>query len=127
MRYSMSKTLALLITGFMTLAGSASIGLAADTNAAGDDVVSFSREDAVLSRIDLEVNRGTYGTNTVASEQSLASSAQNNSLNVQGDLTNGNISVGDKFGGFGSYVMNTGNNTSINSAVSVNVQLMSSP
>ncbi len=125
MRYSYLKTLALLILG-LTVTGAAPAAFAVETEA--DDTVVFSMKDEKpLSLKDMEEDRGAFGINTLTSEQTLASTSAGNALNVGGDLVNGKISVGDNFGGFGSYVMNTGNNTAINSAVTVNIQMMPSP
>ena len=90
----------------------------------GDKVVIVS-EDA-LSEADMNINRGSggvYNTTTVASDQTMSSTSTGNSVNVAGNMTNGPITVGANFGGngFGSYVMNTGNNAVINSGVSLSV------
>lgn len=93
--------------------------------AANDKVLISNAEELLLSTNEMGESRGTAGTiNTITSAQTLASTTAGNSMNVGGDMTNGDISLGDNMGGFGSYVMNTGNNSTINSAVSVNVQIM---
>ena len=74
----------------------------------------------------MNANRGSGGvitTTNVASNQTLDSTSTGNTVNVTGNMTNGPISVGANFGvsGFGSYVMNTGNNAVINSGVSLSV------
>lgn len=126
MRFSNVKTLALLVFGCITFLSSAHVSLAAE--AENDDTVVFTlKDEKPLTMGDMRTDRGAFGVNTVTSEQTLASSAAGNSVNVAGDLTNGTISLGDNFSGFGSYVMNTGNNTAINSAVTVNIQMMPSP
>ena len=126
MRYSDMKTLALLVIGLAAFLSSAQVSMAAD--AENEDTVVFAPNDEKLLTVsDMRSDRGAFGINTVTSEQTLASTAAGNSLNVAGDLTNGKISIGENFGGFGSYVMNTGNNTAINSAVTVNIQMMPSP
>jgi len=127
MRCSITNTLALLILCFLTLTGDPSSAMAKDADAE-DSVVISSQDDVLLSRDDMKIKRGTFGiTNALSSEQMLETVAEGNALNVGGDLTNGNINFGDNFGGFGSYVMNTGNNSAISSAVTVNVQMMSGP
>lgn len=97
---------------------------------AGDTVV-FSNAQELTSTAEMTENRGAAGgtsqVNTITSAQTLAASTSGNSLSVGGNLTNGDIGIGDNLGGFGSYVMNTGNNSTITSAVSFNVQIMSSP
>ena len=128
MRYSISKTIALLILGFVPFLGSAQISVAAEKDA--NDNVVFSTEGTPLLNGEMDGDRGAFGinTNTLTSEQTLAATSAGNSLNVYGNQTNGNIGVGDNFrSGFGSYVMNTGNNTAISSAVTVNVQILPSP
>lgn len=60
-------------------------------------------------------------TNNVTSNQTLNSSSSGNSVNVTGDLINGSIAAEFGGSGFGSYVMNTGNNAVINSGVSLSV------
>ena len=83
-------------------------------------------ENGALNAAVMGSNRGgtlTITTTTVTSDQTLESTSTGNSLNVNGNLSNGPISVGSNFGGsgFGSYVMNTGNNSVINSGVSLSV------
>jgi hypothetical protein len=126
MRYSIVKTIALLAAGFALLGGASHACLANDGNLA-DDIVLSSDDEIALSGNDMEFNRGAFDINTLTSDQSLAAETTGNTLNVQGNLTNGNIYMGDHFGGLGSYVMNTGNNSSISSAVSVNIQMMTGP
>ncbi len=108
----------------------ASLSLASVSQAApsGDDTLVLTSVGA-LSASDMEVNRGSGGTTTtvtVTSNQTMDSTSTGNTLNVGGNLTNGPISVGNNFGGsgFGSYVMNTGNNSVINSGVSLSVLMM---
>ncbi len=103
----------------------ASASLAAPS---GDDTLVLTSVGA-LSTTDMDVNRGSGGTTTtvtVASNQTMDSTSTGNTLNVGGSLTNGPISIGNNFGGsgFGSYVMNTGNNSVINSGVSLSVLMM---
>jgi hypothetical protein len=93
-----------------------------------DDFVSIPSSD-LLKETELGSNRGegsTVTTITVMSNQTMESTSTGNTLNVSGNLTNGPIYVGDNFGGtgFGSYVMNTGNNSVINSGVSLSVLMM---
>ncbi len=84
-----------------------------------------------LNDEDMGENRGgstTSHTNItmVSSNQTMHSSSAGNTVNVTGDMVNGHISVGDNFGasGIGSYVMNTGNNATINSGVSLSVLML---
>jgi hypothetical protein len=82
-----------------------------------------------LSESDMDARRGSGGTTTtvnVESNQTIASTSTGNTLNVGGSLTNGSITTGNNFGGsgIGSYVMNTGNNSTINSGVSLSVLMM---
>jgi hypothetical protein len=98
--------------------------VAADAN----DKVVIASEDS-LSPADMGSSRGSGGTfniTTVTSNQTMESTSTGNTLNVGGSLTNGPIFVGENFGGngFGSYVMNTGNNSVINSGVSLSVLMM---
>lgn len=131
MRYSFFKAFALLLLGsvLMTAAGSASVAAEAGQSTNGDDSVllsSLSMEP--LSGSEMEKNRGAAAViNTLSSSQSLEAATSGNTLSVGGSLTNGDVSLGDNMGGFGSYVMNTGNNSTINSAVSLSVQIMPSP
>ncbi|MDD5586458.1 MAG: hypothetical protein PHY92_05825 [Alphaproteobacteria bacterium] len=122
MRYSIAKTMALLILGFVSLAGSAGASFAAEDVLASDSVFE-SADESSMSVTEMDVNRGTFGINALTSEQALAAETTGNALIVGGNMTNGTIAIGDNVGGFGSYVMNTGNNSTINSAVAVNVQL----
>lgn len=121
MRYSITKTLALLILGAAFLAGFSPALQAAEDS--GDSVLFSTDEGSSLSGIEMEDNRGAFGINTLTADQDLAASTSGNSLNVGGNLANGQIALGDNMSGFGSYVMNTGNNSTINSAVALTVQL----
>jgi len=92
---------------------------------ASDDTVDFANED-VLDEDSLSDSRGSGGTiniTTVTSNQTMESTSTGNTLIVGGSLTNGSINVGDNMGGsgFGSYVMNSGNNSVINSGVSLSI------
>jgi len=119
---SLPRTLAMLALAMTLIADGAGMAIAADEDM--DDAVIFSSaEEASLSGWEMESNRGAFGITEQTSEQTLSAATTGNSLNVGGSLSNGNISLGDNISGFGSYVMNTGNNSTINSAVSVNVQL----
>lgn len=82
-------------------------------------------DDASLTTDDMDHSRGAAAENNVVSNQTLSATATGNTVNVTGNLTTGNINIGDNFGGsgFGSYVNNTGNNTAINSAMSVTVNM----
>jgi|GEM_PF-1942489 hypothetical protein len=105
----------------------ASSAPAAEAAASDNDMVVIASADA-LSQADMSANRGgtTVNTTTVTSNQTMDSTSSGNTVNVAGSLTNGPISVGSNFGGsgFGSYVMNTGNNSIINSGVSLSVLMM---
>jgi hypothetical protein len=97
-------------------------------SAVQDDLVTIVDGEVAMNAVDMESNRGTSGvSNSMTSNQTLESATTGNSLNVGGNMTNGNVSIGENFGGFGSYVMNTGNNSSVNSAVNFNVQIMTTP
>jgi len=120
MRYPVVKTLALLLLGSALTAGIAGFALAADN---GDDVVFSGPDEISLSSGEMKDNRGAFGISNLESDQALAAETTGNTLNVGGNLTNGTINLGDNLSAFGSYVMNTGNNSAINSAVAVNVQL----
>jgi hypothetical protein len=77
----------------------------------------------------MDIHRGSGGTSTtvsVTSNQSLSATSTGNTMNVGGNLTNGSIATGNDFGGsgFGSFVMNTGNNSTINSGVSVSILML---
>ncbi|HAX92220.1 MAG TPA: hypothetical protein DCY07_08480 [Rhodospirillaceae bacterium] len=125
MLYSVQKPLVLSFFALMLLMGSPC--LAADTKEGdAEDMVAFSSADEVaLTSEDMDSQRGAAGfANTLTSTQTINSSTTDNTLNVGGNLTNGQITVGDNLGGLGSYVMNTGNNSTINAAVSLNVQIM---
>jgi len=81
----------------------------------------------IISDEDMAVKRASGGTAiTVSSNQVINSTSTGNSVNVRGNLTNGDISTGSNFGGsgFGSYVMNTGNNSTINSGVSLSILML---
>jgi len=86
--------------------------------------VSLSGASA-LDDADMSHSRGgsVTTTTTVTANQSMESTSSGNSMSVFGNMANGPITVGENFGGsgFGSYVMNTGNNTVINSGVSLSV------
>ena len=108
------------------------VGIASQAHAAeavvADEVVTFAEGEVALTTTEMDVNRGAAGvSNSIATSQTLSAATSGNSLNVGGDLTNGNVSIGENFGGFGSYVMNTGNNSTVNSAVNFNLQIMPSP
>ncbi|NCC03333.1 MAG: hypothetical protein EOM37_04710 [Proteobacteria bacterium] len=123
------KMLKLLIVGAVVFLSSATAGWAAETPAVPDtdEVVLTAFGDELLSQDEMGKDRGAAAINTLSSSQSLSSATTGNSLNVGGNLSNGAINVGENFGGFGSYVMNTGNNSTVNSAVSFNVQVLPSP
>ncbi|MDR3423790.1 MAG: hypothetical protein P4M13_01750 [Alphaproteobacteria bacterium] len=102
-----------------------SVPFAHAATVSNDDNIVIGSADA-LSETDMSADRGSGGTvniTTVTSTQTMNSTSTGNTLNVGGSLTNGSISVGSNFGGsgFGSYVMNTGNNAVINSGVSLSV------
>lgn len=129
MRHSQIKTWCMLLIAssfiYLVEAGEA---FAQPCEANCDDTIALDGEALNLMTTDeMEVNRGAAGDNSLASTQSLAATTSGNSLFVGGNLTNGDIAIGDNLGGFGSYVMNTGNNSTINTAVSVNVQFVSTP
>lgn len=121
MSYSVPRILALLVFTAVSVIGASSVCKAED---ASDIVVLSETDEITLSENDMDTSRGAYGVNTLMSSQSMASTTSDNVLNVGGNLTNGDIALGSNFGGIGSYVMNTGNNSTINSAVSLNVQIM---
>jgi len=97
----------------------------ADTPPDDDTIIISSAEP--LSDADLDVRGGAGNTTitTVSASQTMNSTTSGNALNVGGNLTNGSISA-VSFGGsgFGSYVMNTGNNSTINSGVSLSVLML---
>ena len=129
---SLKKFLALSTMVFALVAFGSSSSFAApvsDGDELLNDNVVISNAQEILTTNEMVENRGAAGSveNTITSAQTLAASTSGNSLNVGGDMTNGDINIGNNLGGFGSYVMNTGNNSTINSAVSFNVQIMSSP
>ncbi len=90
------------------------------------DEINLGGEEIALDIGSMSTERGGDAQNNQVSTQTLAATATGNTVNVTGDLTTGNINIGDNFGGngFGSYVNNTGNNTAINSAMSVNIQML---
>ncbi len=98
------------------------------TSSADDRIIPISGK--ALNDEDMDVNRGgranTTTITTVTSNQTMHSTSVGNTVNVEGNLVNGHISIGDNFGGsgIGSYVMNTGNNTTINSGVSLSVLML---
>ena len=93
-----------------------------------DDHLALVNNDAVQQQ-DMDTDRGTGGdtTNvtTVTSNQTITSTSSGNTVNAGGNINNGPISVGNNFGGsgFGSFVLNTGNNATINSGVSLSVNM----
>jgi len=101
--------------------------LAPVKEASDDDTILLSMNDGRLTENEMADSCGAAGITTMDSSQSLVAVGSDNSLYVGGDLTNGNINVGDNLGGLGSYVLNTGNNSTINSAVSLNLQIIPSP
>ncbi len=109
---------ALLTGALLCLAAPA----AANVDEAADEVVIAAAQTTELE------NGMTTGTGGITVQQNLNASTTG-SVAVAGDLTTGKISLGDNFGGngFGSYVNNTGNNTAINSAMSVNVNFQPTP
>jgi len=124
MKYSIFKTVALLIVSAFPFVGMASVQAATASQA----VTAISDDtDIALSQVDMASTRGGMATESLISTQSLAATTSGNTLDVGGNLTNGDINVGNNFGSIGSYVMNTGNNSTINSAVSLNIQIMPSP
>lgn len=126
MRTAIFKHLALMAVLSVLLPGSALSRDAASADS--DDTFAVLSQQEVRLTVKDMLKRGEGTTNEVNSSQVISASTNNNSLNVGGDLTNGDISVGDNFGsGWGSYVFNSGNNSTINSAVSINVQMTSSP
>ena len=115
--------LALISVCFLTL----TMPAAAATGGA-DKITLTAKSEVQLTNAEMEGNRGAAGVtiNSLASTQTLAASSFGNSFTVGGDVTNGNVYLGDNFSGMGSYVMNTGNNSTINSAVSMNIQILPS-
>lgn len=108
----------------LTRVGYGLIALALLTTA---PVQAFANDDAfdlssAVSADDMMQTRG--GSSPITSTQTLNSTATGNTVSVTGDFSTGNVSIGDNFGtGMGSYVMNTGANTAINSAMTVNVEI----
>lgn len=91
-----------------------------------DSVWEDGFRDALLTPADLSADRGAGGADyTAVSTQSLAATTTGNALSVAGNLVNGTIALGNDFGGagFGSYVMNTGNNSTLTAATSVTIQM----
>ena len=90
---------------------------------ATEETLTLAATDA-LSETDMTQERG--GSATVVSDQTLASTSTGNVMNVTGNLTNGAIYTGENFGGsgFGSFVLNTGNNATISSGVSLSVLML---
>lgn len=113
----------------MLFAISAQARTVAPVNATtNEDNLAVSSADS-LSDQDMTTNRGSGGTTnitTVTSDQTINATSSGNTLNVGGNLTNGSITIGNNFGGsgFGSYVLNSGNNSVINSGVSLSVLMM---
>lgn len=95
---------------------------------ADDEIVMVDEGTTQLALNEMDDHRGAAGT-SLLSAQTLAATTTGNVFAVAGDLTTGSISLGDSLSGlgFGSYVMNTGNNTAINSAVSLSVQILPAP
>lgn len=86
--------------------------------------ILFPLEARALNDADMGALRAGYtvqNNTTVTSNQSMSATSSGNSVNVGGDMTNGSISGTFGGSGFGSYVMNTGNNAVINSGVSLSV------
>lgn len=109
------------LAAFPFLLSSGAVGAAVSDR---DEVVIDA--EGLLSAKDMETSSGqgsSLSIVTVTSSQTMNSTSTGNTLTVSGSLTNGAISVGENFGGsgFGSYVMNTGNNAVINSGVSLSV------
>lgn len=133
MRHIYQKRLVLpaLLGGLLFLTALAAPCLAADP----EDEIVLNHENGVqlLSPEDMTADRGAFGIeineNTAISSQSLAATTSGNALTVGGDLANGHITIGNQFGGsgFGSYVMNTGNNSTLMAATSVTIQMTPGP
>lgn len=86
----------------------------------------LTAEDAIqLSPSEMDSSRGTSNSNSIVSTQSLGATTSGNVVSVGGNLNNGEISFNSSASTLGSYVMNTGNNSTINSAISLNVQITS--
>lgn len=122
------KFFALLAFGLMTTAfvGAPTVAAADDLD---DQIVMQDETETPMAAEEMDESRGGDGTNSLVSTQTLSSTTTGNTLSVAGNLTNGDVNIGDGFGGsgFGSYVMNTGNNSSVNSAVTVNIQMAPAP
>jgi len=98
---------------------------AACAGTANDSIVIAGAKD--LDSESMSKSRGgTVTIATVTANQTMESTSTGNSMTVFGNLANGSITVGDTFGGsgIGSYVMNTGNNSVINSGVSLSVLML---
>ncbi len=126
MRMTYIKPIALLTLVPILLIGMASYSKATETN--NSLIIVNEGNSVALSQKQMQSNRGASGIilNSLTSTQKLSATSSGNSLNVGGNLTNGDIVMGNDFGGIGSFVMNTGNNSTINSAVSLNVQILPS-
>jgi hypothetical protein len=124
MRFSIPKTLAVLALSTVFIIGAVSTCKAA---ADDDNVVLSASNEIALSKIEMDSNRGAASINTLTSTQTLQAATSGNSFNVGGSLTNGNIALGNNFNGFGTYLMNTGNNSTLNAALNLSVQLMAGP
>ncbi|MDD5585376.1 MAG: hypothetical protein PHY92_00275 [Alphaproteobacteria bacterium] len=91
------------------------------------DIVTVEGGMALMPEA-MAADRAAAGTNSVVAAQTLTSTVSGSSLTIGGSLTNGAVSLGDNFGsGLGSYVMNTGNNSSLTSAVNVSIQTLPAP
>ncbi|MGB4100289.1 MAG: hypothetical protein WBK91_00035 [Alphaproteobacteria bacterium] len=112
-----------ILSRFLLVALCAAVPQALHAADLSQDEITFDATRAV----DLNDDNRAAGSE-IESQQNLAASS-NSTLNVDGDLTTGKISIGSNFGGagFGSYVNNTGNNSAINSAMSVNVIFQAQP
>lgn len=92
------------------------------------EAMAAATEDEILLTVnEMDESRGAANSNSVVSTQSLGATTSGNTLSVGGSLHNGEISFANTGGSMGSYVMNTGNNSTINSAISLNVQITSAP
>jgi hypothetical protein len=116
-------------------AGAASAESAADTAGARPEAVpSVHQAAAGVSARPLgdDALQGLSGGQAVAiNEQQLKSMTTDNSVNAAGSITNGPVSLSagafSGFSGLGNFVINTGNNNTLQGSMSVNITMTPAP
>jgi hypothetical protein len=126
LRYSL-----LALTAWALAAGAAS----AQTGSGRAEATPAGSQPAVRSSTkpisDTELQALSGGQAVAVNEQQLKAVSSDNSVNAYGNVTNGPVNLSANafsgFSGLGNFVINTGNNNTLQGSMSVNITMTPSP